>query len=280
MADGIAQHVEEIVTEISMSCDGRPWVIVEGNSDEKFLTPRKLKNSPKFNVAFGWENVVEVVKKVREENIPTVTIGVTDRDYRECLNIKIGLINIVETDLRDTEVMLFYSGAFKKVITELGSLKKLPKINNYKINYKKIKNEVCSLGDQLARFRFYCQNNKLEISFRELNFPKFFDHKNFMINPLKLISHLNGKNENKVSIDDWENSQSAELPEKLRDSRFLNHGHDLMAIIGQGLRKRWGSMSSQEAERHKIEGYFRVGYSDEEFYSTAMYKNLTILLES
>lgn len=36
MTDGIVQHVEEIITEIDMSRDGRPWVIVEGNSDEKF----------------------------------------------------------------------------------------------------------------------------------------------------------------------------------------------------------------------------------------------------
>ena len=31
MTDGIVQHVEEIITEIDMSRDGRPWVIVEGN---------------------------------------------------------------------------------------------------------------------------------------------------------------------------------------------------------------------------------------------------------
>ncbi len=279
MADNIVQHVEEIVTEISMSCDGRPWIIVEGDSDEKFFIPRKLKNSPKFIVAFGWENVVEVISKVREENISTVTIGVIDRDYREYLNIRIELINIVETDLRDIEVMLFYSSALKKVITELGSLNKLPKINEHDINYKMIENDVCSQSEQLAKFRFYCQRNNLKISFRELNFQKFFDHKNFIINSTKLISHLNGKNENKVNIKDWGNSQLAELPDKLTDNKFLNHGHDLMTLVGQGLRKRWGSKSSQEVERHKIEGYFRVGYSDEEFFNTAMYRNLNALLD-
>ena len=234
-----------------------------------------MANSPKFNVAFGWENVVEVVKKVREENISNITFGVIDRDYREWLDIKVELKNIAETDLRDIEVMLFYSGAFKKVITELGSLGKLPKTNE-----QKIKNEICLLSIQLARFRFYCQKNNLKISFREVDFSKFFDYKKFVINIPKLISHLNGKNDNKVSIDDWENSQSAELPEKLQNNKFLNHGHDVMTFVGQGLRKRWGSKSSKEVERRKIEGYFRVGYSDEEFYSTDMYKRLNSLLQS
>jgi len=40
--NGIIQHVEEIITEISMSCDGRLWIIVEGNSDENFLTLRSF----------------------------------------------------------------------------------------------------------------------------------------------------------------------------------------------------------------------------------------------
>jgi hypothetical protein len=37
MNNGIEQLVEEIVTEIAMSSDNKPWLILEGTSDENFF---------------------------------------------------------------------------------------------------------------------------------------------------------------------------------------------------------------------------------------------------
>jgi hypothetical protein len=41
MSNGIEQSVEEMVTEIAMSSDNKPWLILEGATDKKFfLSPR------------------------------------------------------------------------------------------------------------------------------------------------------------------------------------------------------------------------------------------------
>lgn len=281
MNSGIDQTAEEIVTEIAMSASTKPWLILEGVSDERLLLTRNLANSPKLLVAFGWENVVSVIEKVKEEAISDVAFGLIDRDYREYLGISISNDRIVQTDYKDIEVTLFHSKAFNRILIEQGSKDKLPRLKNGETNFEQIKETICKISTQLGQFRIYCQKKELPPSFTSIDFTRFLDPKTLEITPDKLISHINGKSQNTVTIQDWHESQKIPLPEEIfPDHRFITNGHDLLAIFGQSLRKKWGSRNSKEVEGEKIEGYFRIGFSNEEFEQTAMFTQLNSLLSS
>ena len=277
MFDKNSDFVQEIITEISMSSDNKPWLILEGSSDAHFFRSRKIITNPKLIVAIGWENVVKIVSTTKDENISNFVFGVIDRDYREALNLKIEYDNIVNTDYRDLEVMLFYSEAFERVFSELGSVDKLPCLQNSVIDFKKIKASIIDISREIGKFRFYCQKNTLHISFKEIDYSKFIDYQFLTLDPQKLINHLNGKNigvEN-ITVKMWNQSQECALPKLLEDNKFISHGHDIMNIVGISLRKKWGSIASKDACNEKIEKFFRVGYSDTEFQKTNLFLNLT-----
>ena len=134
----VNQKVEEFVTEISMSTNNKPWLILEGRSDEKFFQSRRFSLQPNLIAVWGWENVFEVVQLINQESIRKV-LGVVDRDYREELGIKMPCKNIAVTDYKDLEVMMFHSQALPKVITEFASKEKLPKTENDDPDYEEIK---------------------------------------------------------------------------------------------------------------------------------------------
>jgi len=69
-----------------------------------------------------------------------------------------------------------------------------------------------------------------------------------------------------------------ELPGKLVDCKYLSSGHDVIEILGISLRKLWGTNSSNDVQRQKLERHFRIGYSNHEFAETEMFKKLYKLL--
>jgi len=287
MTNGIEQSVEEMITEIAMSSDNKPWLIVEGASDEKFFLSR-LPGTIRLFVAQGWENVVKVVNKVKDENIRCI-LGVIDRDYREDLGIELHTDNIVMTDYRDIEVMMFYSSAFRKIVVEKASQNKLPKSSNGEINYEKIRDSIVNIAVPIGRFRFYCQKENMNIKFSDSNsdidFSKMIEYQQTFDFKSKYayVQHLKNKyqKENKhLKDNDWDQAQKLSLPIRLQDEKFIISGHDLMEIFGLSLRRKWGNKNKNEVAKEKLEELFRLSYPDEAFRKTSLYKNISNWLEN
>lgn len=228
--------VEEIITEIYISNDTTPWLIVEGNSDCTFFNGISTQNL-KLISAHGWENVATVISKTLDELKKNNVFGVIDKDFREALGItqtafciKIKPTHIFETDNAD---LLFHcDSAAKKVLLAHSSTSKL-------------KDVVQAIDSK------------------------------------KLINHINGKNVDKANIshDIWTQAQQAELPNVLQSTQRLCNGHDLMAILGIALKKKFGSNNAKEVEREKIEKDFRLAYSRQDFETTQLYAELSGVME-
>jgi len=286
MSNGIEQSVEEMVTEIAMSSDNKPWLILEGASDKKFFLSR-LPGTIRFFVAQGWERVVAIVNKVKDEKIRAI-LGVIDRDYREELGIELHTDNIVMTDYRDIEVMMFYSNAFRKIVVEKASQDKLPKFPNGEINYEKVRESIVNIAVPIGRFRFHCQkediNAKFSDSNSDLDFSKIIDYQkgfNFK-SKYSYVEHLKNKyqKENQhLKKNDWDQAQILLPPFRLQDEKFIVSGHDLMEIFGMSLRRKWGNKNKNEVTREKLEELFRVSYPDEEFKETFLYKKIADWLD-
>lgn len=280
MSNCLYQTVEEIVTEISISQDSTPWLVVEGVSDVRFFSTRKLPNSPKCVIAFGWANVVSVISKVTEENIAGSIVGFIDRDHREDVGIAVDYENIVATDYRDLEISMFESGALHRILVEFGSSHKLPKLSCGTVNISLVRSCIYEIAEALGRFRYYSLKNDLNIKFKGIDYSKFINKETLSLDPDKLINQINSKSDSKVTKDDFEVAQHCLLPERLSDSKNLNSGHDVIEIFGISLRKVWGSNNTSDVNRETLEASFRIGYSDEELEGTNMYKKLCGVLSN
>lgn len=284
MTDSIMQTADEMVTEITLSSHRGFWLIVEGSSDEKFFRTYDLKNHPRILAANGWENVITVVKKALVEEITDLICGVIDKDYRKALAPHtrpptcVCVPNIVETDHRDLEIMMFYSDAFRKVIVEFGSPGKLPTDKKGAYDINEMHKSICKSAEMLARLRFYCESHKLGISFSGLDFSKFCSDTTLDISTTQLVNYLSARNNKPLSISDWQKSQSLPLPVQIQDKRLLLHGHDVMNLISLSLKSKWGSKNRNERKRELIESSFRIGYSSHTFKATNLYKSLDFLL--
>lgn len=280
MTSCIRQTVEEIVTEISMSSQQKPWLIVEGNSDGVFFSTKKLHNNPTTIVACGWENVVGVISKVIDESIVASVFGFIDRDYREDLGISVNTSFVVITDLRDLEISMFESSALDRILVELGSRNKLPLLPCGSNDIESVKLKVYSVASKIGKLRYYSLKHNLGYPIKKLDFTKFIDSKNLDIDKKKLIQQVNSKSESKLDHETLEKAFNSELPNRLIDSRNLCSGHDVIELLGISLRKIWGTNNSGDVSREKLESCFRIGYSDNEFEETEMFNKLDSLLKS
>lgn len=262
---------DEIVTEIEMSNHGRPWLILEGSTDELFFASRQLSKLPVSVAADGWENVVYIIDKVLEERISTKVFGFIDRDYREELGVSINENFIVVTDFRDLEISMFESKSLLRVVTEFGSGTKLPKCECGTTAVDLIRGRIYSTAEKLGKLRYYSLVSESHYPIKQLDYSKFIDQKSLSIDDAKLIQQINSKSKNKIDMKTLQQVWNLSLPARLIDTRNISSGHDIMEILGLSFKKLWGTNNSGSVEREKLESCFRIGYSDEEFSSSDMY---------
>jgi hypothetical protein len=278
MISGLDQHTDEIVKEISMSDSIKPWLIVEGSSDGVFFSTRKLFRDPTTIIAFGWENVISVISKVVEESITASVLGFIDRDYREELDISIDEDNIVISDFRDLEISLFESSALHRLLAEYGSLNKLPYKKCGSVDIQYVKQKIYLAASYIGRIRYYSLKEALHYPIRKLDYVKFICPITLEINKPILIRQINSKSTKKIDLAIFHDAINQELPNRLLDVRNLCSGHDVVILLAISLRRLWGSNGSTDVIRKHIESSFRIGYSNEEFMKTNMYKILDLKL--
>lgn len=277
----IYQKPQEIITEINMSDEKIPWLIIEGKTDYNFLITKKLPNNPKTIPVNGWESVCETIDGVVEQKISDNVFGFIDRDYREELNIVIKNKNIiVETDYRDIEISIFESEALEKVLREYGSHSKLPKVGD-NIDMEKIKKNIYSNAKILGKIRFFIQKNKLEYTIKDLKYESFFDTSSLNICLNKLSNYLNAINKiDFFNVNKINEIVKESLPSKLEDYKFICSGHNVIEILGLSLKKYYGTNDSKNVKKEELEKVFRIGYPNSDFIKTNMYKQLEFLLTS
>ena len=278
MNSDIELHVEEVITEISMSTITNPFLIVEGESDERFFLTRTLKNEPEVRTASGWEGVVKVIKTLEDEETQHNVIGFIDKDYRDELGLSVVDPKIINTDFRDLEISLIESTAFTRVVMEFCSKNKVPKSTAEKIDFLKVKEKVYKLSELIGRVRYISHKEGYNFSFRNLKYDKFIDSRTLHLDFKKMMAHICTSNGIQSDDETIRFFREYELPNSLENEKYLCSGHDFMTILGISMKSKFGTNNGKDVAREKLESIFRVGYSDNEFFETTMYKSLDLAL--
>lgn len=118
----LARSGEDIAAElIMMQTSSRgPFVIVEGPTDECFLWPR-LKRTCYISIGSGRISVEKAVEILDRSSSNISYVGIVDEDYDWLIGYAPASRNVLKTDPRDIEGMLFRSSALSAVLAEFGN---------------------------------------------------------------------------------------------------------------------------------------------------------------
>jgi len=270
---------DEIVTEITMTLNKNPFFIVEGNQDSNFFSYQDDFKHINIFIAFGCDNVITVINQCEKEKIEKV-LGIIDRDYRIPLKDVPETENVVMTDLRDFECMIFSTDILDKILTEKCSKRKLKKT---KCTFNDIRNYIIEIGEYLGRIRFYSEYNNMDYKFDSIKFEKIIDLKIFKFEQDKFVNHFIGLSESNYNFSEDVFDKAKYLVESIKyfsNSLFLCSGHDLMKLLGLSLRKKWGNKNKHEASIDNLQEIFRISYTKEYYENTKMFYDINEWLQN
>lgn len=268
---------DEIANEIRMRSlyDSGPFILVEGSSDATFFRCQMTVNIENIIPTFGWERLFDAIVKLSKD-LQDRTIGLIDLDYREIVKTRPKPANVFTTDSHDLETMMFNSDAFRKVLIQKSSKKKVEK---YPSGSRGIKNTIIKLAKSIGYLRFYSQYKGKHYSFNGMDIEKYVKRNDLTFSKSKFISHLRGKNPKNHSMPNDILRQSIVECRKvaiLRDPYRLCCGHDLMKIMAIGLKSMWGSYNAKEIYGDVLEESFMLAYTCQMFSKTNLFRQISV----
>ena len=283
------QSIEELITELTMTYSFKMHLIVEGDDDRKFFRS-SMRGLDKINLLCVWgaDNVMHVIReidKLRPGTRISPTLGIVDRDYRIPLGILLRSPNLIASDARDLECMMFGSPSFEAVLTEFGSEKKVAALGGHRL----IATAAIASASNVGRIRYHVHQLRNGTSFRQLDLSRIVDRKTLGIDPDELVRHLNARQGvGGCQLPVAATTQAKDSCAKARCDKgqpyfqhdlLLCRGHDLMELLAIGFRSLFGSRSAAESSRENIESLFRLNYIAH-FRATQMAKSIEAWLSS
>lgn len=260
------QTAEEVVNELMMSTSFSAHFIVEGDSDRQLLCSL-FEDDSAINVipVDGCENVVDVMVCYESSGQDMSVLGIIDRDYRYPLGKIPACTNIVLTDLRDIECMMFGSDALRAVLETFGSKEKIRNVGGL----TSVRTRVLAAAREIGCLRYYSEKCGRNIRFSTIELSKFVCPKTLSVDLEKMLTHIGNKQEPRISIARAEQAaaKAAVLEAKFEDDAYfvsdllLCSGHDLIEVLSIALRRMLGSCKEAEVKPDLLERVFRVGYA-------------------
>ncbi len=262
--------VEELITELTMTYSFSMHLLVEGDDDRKFFRS-VLQGANKVNIVCCWGSdtvsaSIEEIDKIRQKSSFLPTLGVIDRDYRIALGLLPQSPNLLATDMRDLECMMFASPTFETVLLEFGSDTKIQKFGGL----PKVAVAAQEAASTVGKVRFLSQAKRLNVSFKDVDLSKILDRKTLTINATDLKKHINarqGSTGRSLTDEEFASADATCAAAKCDKSQpyfghplLLCRGHDLMEILAIACRSVIGSRSATESSRENFESFFRIGY--------------------
>ncbi len=246
-------------------------LILEGDDDRK-LFRALLRRVESINVVYVWgaDNVTGVIQKIdeiRQKSTFVATLGIIDRDYRIALGTLYRSPNLLYSDRRDIECMMFESPSFDAVLAEFGSDRKIAAFGGVSA----VRETTLKAASFVGTLRFYSLQAKLPVSFKKLDLERLICRRSLALRSNELIPHLNARQGVDGHILDLDAHVEAKRARDAalcdQDRPYFSHpllvcrGHDLMEILAIGFRSLLGNRSSAESSRENIESLFRLSFA-------------------
>lgn len=248
-------------------------LIIEGDSDYRFLKSFVANDKCYLLPAHGKENAVKCIPLACDSNIKGV-LSFIDADHDRILNRLPRVKNIIATDYHDTEMLMVMSEAFDKIIEEYASdvkLKKFIEANDYdNLRIALLKNSV-----PIGMLRLLSTMNNHNLCFNNISFKKFIDARKLQINIDSLIlCVLANTSDHSLQTKTIAKDLKQNIDQNSYDVQQLCNGHDFSEVLAISLRHAIGSCDSKIGNRDNVEKILRLAYNFELFRQTDCYREM------
>ena len=242
-------------------------IVVEGSSDEKFLTHFIIVDEVDIVIAHGREKVLKAMPPIRAR-FPGV-LCIIDADFDHLTGTDVSADDVIVTSEHDIEMMLVKSNAFNRVVGELGSKGKLAAVGQDQSPWTIIERPAHALGC----LRLYSAQNDLNLKFERLRF-RFLDKRTFQFAIKEMVQEV-FQHSQKPNLDvpaavgfisEWQSRQ--------HDRHLMCCGHDFALLLGRALQSLIGSQTTVATETEQIERSLRLAFSVEDFRQTKLYDDI------
>lgn len=244
-------------------------ILVEGDADEKLFRNVFNFRGHHMIISFGYENIIEAMN-ILDSGGWAGALGIIDRDYHGILRQMPASPNIVVTDCRDLEIMLFESDAFVKVLDEFASVGKMAAVLG---GVGAIRGIIYNSSLPMACMRLHSACGGDNICFKNVDHSRYLDKKTLAVDERKLVSHLRGSDARNGGIGDdilnvakanYAGNHAAVAP------NMLCRGHDVVSIAAIGMRSLWGTHPAKDITAERLESILRLSVDVRGFRNTAL----------
>ena len=242
-------------------------ILVEGGSDARLFGRFIDRSRASISICFDRGKLYSVLNRLEQVGFAGV-VGIVDPDFDRILGLAPPSSNICWTDNNDAEGMLLPS-ILEKFLDEYGSA--------IKIEADRATSGLSPLeilveeASKLGAIRLVNKIDSLGLKFDDMDY-KFVSNVRLEIDIPASILHIIQRSINNYDptvlrgrVDAVHNQYGAQL--------HLCQGHDLIRLLGRGLRQRWAATgefdSTKKAEA--LEKIVRVSYEEEAFLSSGLY---------
>jgi Protein of unknown function (DUF4435) len=245
-------------------------LFLEGSSDlllfEKFIDT----NNCYVLIAYGKDNVIGAVQILESKQTKGI-LGIVDADHWNITNRVSPSTNILPTDVHDLELLIIQSDAFQRVINEYASQQKIKGFLR-KHNADDLRSEMLERCVPIGMLRLISLEENLSLKFKGLKYKGLIEASSLKFDVTKLVNAVvNNTSQQGVNPNDILIKLKVRLVKVEHDRFQLCSGHDVIEILGIGLRKVIGSQVEAIACRENLESVLRLAYEMRHFNVTRLY---------
>lgn len=243
-------------------------LLVEGEFDFRLYNSFLDHNTCRIITCNGKENVINCRTSLNNTSTPGV-LAIIDADFHHITPTTICNDTIL-TDLHDLECMMLQGVALERLLNEFIVPKRfeawLSKQKTGAIEH------LLSICLDIGSLLYHSVQQKLNLTFSELDFTEFIDRRTMAFNILRFVRHI----KNKSSRHDLRDEDLIEAIRIIREERFatwqLIRGHDFIETLSVALRTAWANWSALEVNRERLEQCLRLAYPIGEFMQSNVYR--------
>lgn len=245
-------------------------LLVEGFNDEKVYQKFLATEDSEIISSWGKDNVLGAITILENEEIRGI-LGIVDADFWHLEGRLPTSPNVIVTDGHDLEMMMIYSKSFSHFITEVASATKMESfLRSHDV--KDIRDILLDNALPIGLLRKYSYNNDLKLCFNKIKFASFINRETMKIEINKMVEVVLSLTRNPaLNLSEIIRQVNIMLNSRSDDPYQVCCGHDVIEILGIGLRKCIGSKSKEASSIEMLESGLRMSYDSACFQKTKLY---------
>ena len=245
------------------------FLLVEGVEDAALYGAFVDESTCRIVVAYGKPNVLGALASLRAQD-PRVVLGIIDADFMILDGEAASEPDVLLTDFHDLEMMLLASPALDRVLREFRS----EKADAPQETPARVRERLLDLGTVVGLLRWLSHREDRRWLFRDMDFDRFVDDRTLTLKREQLLQEIQTRSRQGSLLPDeiWPRIET--LASRNADPWHVCCGHDLVTLLGIGLRRVWGTNNDATVTREQMERSLRLAYTRTSFEATNLHAQL------